>query len=74
MFEATCPNCGHLVYYAERVMCMSRWWHRSCLRCAKCNKVVEATRACCKEGKPYCARPCYNNLFFTKGYNRVHYQ
>ncbi|XP_015906374.1 cysteine-rich protein 1-like isoform X1 [Parasteatoda tepidariorum] len=71
--QTNCPNCENPVYFAERILCMGRWWHRSCLRCTKCNKVLEPTRLICKEGKVYCPVPCYNNLFFTKGYRRVRY-
>ncbi|GBN09731.1 hypothetical protein AVEN_218884-1 [Araneus ventricosus] len=68
-----CPTCGKTVYNAEKVMFMKRLWHRSCLRCAKCNRVLEAVKAYVDEGKPYCPMPCYNNLFRTKGYIRPTY-
>ncbi|GFU28533.1 LIM zinc-binding domain-containing protein [Nephila pilipes] len=53
-------------FKAEKVMFMKRRWHQSCLRCAKCNKVLEAVKAFVDEGRPYCPNPCYNNLFRTK--------
>ncbi|XP_015912289.2 cysteine-rich protein 1-like [Parasteatoda tepidariorum] len=72
-FDVVCPTCGEKVYNAEKVIFMKRLWHRNCLRCYKCNKVLEAVKAYVDEGKPYCPKPCYYNRVLTKGYCRPSY-
>ncbi len=35
-----CPRCSKAVYHAEKVLGAGKEWHRSCLTCMDCNKVL----------------------------------
>ena len=67
-----CTVCGKSVYFAEKVMGMGKPFHRFCMRCNKCQKVLTAGQYSEHEGKMYCTMPCYNYLFGPKGkYHRT---
>ncbi|XP_041668504.1 cysteine-rich protein 1-like isoform X2 [Cheilinus undulatus] len=59
-------SCRHL--FTERVTSLGKDWHRPCLRCEKCNKILTPGSHAEHEGKPYCHNPCYCVLFGPKGY------
>merc|ERR1712243_453629 len=65
-----CPRCDKAVYFAEKVTSLGKDWHRPCLRCEKCNKVLSSGSHAENSGKPYCHRPCYAALFGPKGFGR----
>ncbi|CAH1263132.1 CRIP2 [Branchiostoma lanceolatum] len=64
-----CPKCNKAVYFAERHRSLGKDWHRACLRCEKCNKVLKPGGHAEHEGKPYCTKPCYGVLFGPRGVN-----
>ena len=35
-----CPTCNKVVYFAERVRSIGKDWHRMCLKCQQCGKVL----------------------------------
>jgi hypothetical protein len=35
-----CPTCEKTVYFAERVRSIGKDWHRGCLKCHQCQKVL----------------------------------
>merc|ERR1712071_152283 len=64
----TCPRCGRAVYMAEKMMGGGSAWHKStCFTCALCNKRLESTTLCEREGEIYC-KACYGRQFGPKGY------
>ncbi|XP_033124484.1 cysteine-rich protein 1-like [Anneissia japonica] len=63
-----CPMCEKPVYFAEKKTSLGRDWHRGCLRCNRCNKVLNSGQHAEHEGKPYCNMPCYSALFGPKGF------
>ena len=65
-----CPRCNKPVYFAERKVSLNKEWHRQCLRCEKCNKVLTPGSHAQREGKPYCHVPCYASLFGPGGFGR----
>ncbi|KAH9820678.1 hypothetical protein DFH28DRAFT_884123 [Melampsora americana] len=56
-----CPRCSGTVYHAEQVLALGRKWHKRCLRCSKCSKVLDATM-CERDGTPFCSK-CYDQAF-----------
>ena len=36
----TCRKCGAPVYFAERRQSLGHDWHRACLQCEECGKVL----------------------------------
>jgi len=62
-----CPRCGKVVYMAEKMMGGGSCWHKSCFTCASCNKRLESTSLCEREGEIYC-KSCYGRQFGPKGY------
>jgi len=62
-----CPRCNKNVYFAEEFRCCGKSWHKLCLNCTECSKVVEPGRILEHELKVYC-KECHRNLFGTKGY------
>lgn len=62
-----CPRCGKRVYFAERVPCLGRDWHKACFSCASCSKKLEPAIAADHHGDLFC-RACYGRKFGPKGY------
>jgi len=57
-----CGNCGKAVYAAEQVRALGKSWHKSCIRCSTCSKVVTNGNWSDTGGKIYCNK-CYENQF-----------
>jgi len=62
-----CPNCGKTVYFAEEVKAIGLSWHARCLKCAQCNKALDAGSINDRNGKVYC-KPCYSSVAGLKGF------
>uniref|UniRef100_A0A4W3JKB7 Cysteine-rich protein 2-like n=1 Tax=Callorhinchus milii TaxID=7868 RepID=A0A4W3JKB7_CALMI len=54
---------------AEKVSSLGKDWHRFCLKCERCNKILSAGNHAEHDGKPYCHKPCYAVLYGPKGVN-----
>eukprot|EP00053_Salpingoeca_punica_P024687 m.14225 g.14225 ORF g.14225 m.14225 type:complete len:102 (-) comp7072_c0_seq1:247-552(-) len=63
-----CPKCQKEVYFAEKVTALNKDWHKACLKCAKCNKVLTAGKFLEHEGTPYCEKPCFGAMFGPGGF------
>lgn len=66
MAEA-CPRCKKLVYFAEEIRALGRKWHKLCLKCAECNKLLDSTTCTDHQGEAFC-KACYGKNFGPKGY------
>ncbi|CAH2256574.1 cysteine-rich 3 [Pelobates cultripes] len=64
-----CPRCHAPVFFAEKVSSLGKNWHRFCLKCELCNKILCAGGHAEHDGRPYCHKPCYAALFGPKGVN-----
>ncbi|XP_032781985.2 cysteine and glycine-rich protein 1 isoform X1 [Daphnia magna] len=62
-----CRRCGKVVFMAEKMMGGGSCWHKSCFTCLSCNKRLESTSLCEREGEIYC-KSCYGKQFGPKGY------
>ncbi|RWS14992.1 Cysteine and glycine-rich protein 2-like protein [Dinothrombium tinctorium] len=63
-----CPRCGKAVYMAEKMMGGGSSWHKiTCFCCKECNKRLESTTLCEREGEIYC-KTCYARNWGPKGY------
>ncbi|RIA95798.1 cysteine and glycine-rich protein 1 [Glomus cerebriforme] len=62
-----CPRCSKAVYAAEAALGAGVKYHKLCLRCVNCDKLVSSSNLADREGKIYC-RPCYSKAFGPKGY------
>ncbi|KAL3841671.1 hypothetical protein ACJMK2_019785 [Sinanodonta woodiana] len=62
-----CPRCGKAVYFAEEVRAIQRKWHKLCLRCANCDKLLDSYTVTEHEGDAFC-KACYGKKFGPKGY------
>ncbi|XP_072266151.1 cysteine-rich protein 3 [Pyxicephalus adspersus] len=67
--SSQCPRCHKTVYFAEKVSSLGKNWHRFCLKCEMCKKVLSAGGHAEHDGRPYCHKPCYAVLFGPKGVN-----
>ncbi|KAG8430367.1 hypothetical protein GDO86_017920 [Hymenochirus boettgeri] len=67
--SSLCPRCLGTVYFAEKVSSLGKNWHRFCLKCELCNKILSAGGHAEHDGRPYCHMPCYSALFGPKGVN-----
>ena len=61
-----CPRCGKAVFIAELMRVAGKAWHKSCFTCNICNKRVDSSTLCEREGEIYC-RSCYGKNFGPKG-------
>eukprot|EP01123_Difflugia_compressa_P010684 TRINITY_DN3977_c0_g1_i1.p1 TRINITY_DN3977_c0_g1~~TRINITY_DN3977_c0_g1_i1.p1 ORF type:complete len:176 (+),score=35.34 TRINITY_DN3977_c0_g1_i1:36-563(+) len=61
-----CHRCGQTVYHNEKAIAAGKDWHQSCLKCATCGKVLNATILCENNDKVYC-QVCYGRQFGPKG-------
>ncbi|CAG8527456.1 9172_t:CDS:2 [Ambispora leptoticha] len=62
-----CPRCSKAVYAAEAVLGAGVKYHKLCLRCVQCSKLLDSTNMTDRDGKIYC-RLCYSKEFGPKGY------
>jgi len=62
-----CPTCGKTVYANEEVRAIDKAWHKRCLKCAKCAKVLDPGKLNDRDGQVYC-NPCYSAVAGLKGY------
>ena len=65
--ESKCARCGKTVYFAEQVFGAGKKWHKQCLKCVACNKIVNSSTMRDKDGKE-------NNHFIAKGVNVLFYK
>eukprot|EP00055_Hartaetosiga_balthica_P016834 m.108299 g.108299 ORF g.108299 m.108299 type:complete len:95 (+) comp9187_c2_seq1:62-346(+) len=68
--QPKCPKCGKTVYFAEKVTALGSDWHKLCLKCTKCNKILANGSFLEHDGNPYCEKPCYQTLFGAQGFGR----
>ncbi|KAJ8413028.1 hypothetical protein AAFF_G00106100 [Aldrovandia affinis] len=61
-----CPRCSKAVYAAEKVIGAGQPWHKTCFRCALCEKSLDSTTVTDKDGEIYC-KVCYAKNFGPKG-------
>jgi len=63
-----CRRCGKAVYMAEKMMGGGSAWHKiTCFSCRECNKRLESTSLCERDGEIYC-KTCYGKQWGPKGY------
>lgn len=62
-----CPRCEKCVYLAELMRGAGKAWHKGCFTCINCNKRVDSTTLCEREGEIYC-KACYGRNFGPKGF------
>jgi len=61
-----CPRCDKSVFIAELMRGAGKAWHKSCFTCCLCNKRVDSSMICEREGEIYC-KACYGRNFGPKG-------
>ncbi|NP_001158469.1 cysteine and glycine-rich protein 2 [Saccoglossus kowalevskii] len=61
-----CPRCGHSVYQAEKMIGANSSWHKKCFSCAACNKGLDSTTVCDRDGEIFC-KACYAKGFGPTG-------
>lgn len=62
-----CPKCGKAVYFAEEVRACNKKWHKLCLTCGKCKKLLDSTTLAEHDDQIYC-KACHTKQFGPKGY------
>lgn len=62
-----CPRCEKSVFIAELMRGAGKAWHKGCFTCLMCNKRVDSSNLCEREGEIYC-RACYGKNFGPKGF------
>ncbi|KAH8922273.1 LIM-domain-containing protein [Atractiella rhizophila] len=62
-----CRRCGKVVYFAEEKRAVGQKWHKSCLRCASCDKSL-SSHLVEKDSLPYCNQ-CYSKNFGNQSPN-----
>ncbi|ORY95917.1 hypothetical protein BCR43DRAFT_493805 [Syncephalastrum racemosum] len=63
----TCTKCGKAVYAAELALGAGNKYHKFCLKCSDCGKLLNSTNMVDKDFDLYC-RGCYSKAFGPKGY------
>jgi len=65
-----CTACARTVYQTERAVVEEKTekkvYHKTCIRCATCNKVLEVGQIASMDGKIWC-KPHFKQLFASKG-------
>lgn len=61
-----CEECGKSVYATERLAADGKTYHKTCMRCTHCDKVLGLGNYASLEGKLYC-KPHFKQLFKLKG-------
>ncbi|PRP82451.1 hypothetical protein PROFUN_09698 [Planoprotostelium fungivorum] len=62
-----CPRCGKSVYFAERASGPGGDWHKLCLSCIDCKKMLDSTTLAEHDGQAYC-KSCHGKKFGPKGF------
>ncbi|KAJ8653274.1 hypothetical protein O0I10_011122 [Lichtheimia ornata] len=63
----TCTKCGKAVYAAELALGAGNKYHKLCLKCIECGKLLSSTNMVDKDFDLYC-RSCYTKLHGPKGW------
>uniref|UniRef100_A0A671MSW3 Cysteine-rich protein 2-like n=1 Tax=Sinocyclocheilus anshuiensis TaxID=1608454 RepID=A0A671MSW3_9TELE len=63
-------NCSCCV--KAKVSSLGKNWHRFCLKCERCSKILSPGGHAEHDGLPYCHKPCYGTLFGPKVATRKH--
>uniref|UniRef100_A0A672R5L1 Cysteine rich protein 3 n=1 Tax=Sinocyclocheilus grahami TaxID=75366 RepID=A0A672R5L1_SINGR len=67
-----CSCCVKAAFQPEKVSSLGKNWHRFCLKCERCSKILSPGGHAEHDGLPYCHKPCYGTLFGPKGmYNKM---
>ncbi|GAA5826505.1 hypothetical protein JCM3770_005964 [Rhodotorula araucariae] len=62
-----CPTCAKSVYAAEQILGPAGTYHKLCLKCVACGKLLEPRLLVDHDGQAYC-KSCYSRSYGTKGY------
>ncbi|BGP43145.1 hypothetical protein JCM10450v2_007285 [Rhodotorula kratochvilovae] len=62
-----CPTCSKSVYAAEQVLGPAGTYHKLCLKCVACGKLLEPRLLVDHDGQAYC-KGCHSKSYGTKGY------
>ncbi|XP_040563906.1 cysteine and glycine-rich protein 1 [Lepeophtheirus salmonis] len=62
-----CPRCNRSVFIAELMRGAGKAWHKSCFTCNICNKRVDSSNLCERDGDIFC-KACYGKNFGPKGF------
>jgi len=62
-----CPRCRHQVYFAEESIVLGKTFHKMCVKCFNCNKMLDSGSVTDHGDEIYC-KSCYGRLFGPKGY------
>ncbi|CAO3594445.1 unnamed protein product [Absidia cylindrospora] len=62
-----CTKCGKAVYAAELALGAGNKYHKLCLKCCQCGKLLNSTNMQDRDRDLYC-RGCYSKSFGPKGY------
>ncbi|CAG5132657.1 unnamed protein product [Candidula unifasciata] len=57
-----CPRCQQNVYFAEEVRALGKKFHKQCLKCLECRKLLDSTNCNEHEDNIYC-NSCYRRNF-----------
>ncbi|KAI1731390.1 LIM domain-containing protein [Ditylenchus destructor] len=66
MLDVTCQRCNRTVYEAEKIVAAGKTWHKSCFKCAACNRLLALGKSCDRNGEILC-NTCYSKQFGPKG-------
>jgi hypothetical protein len=61
-----CVVCGKTVYTMEKMVADGKLFHKNCMKCNHCQKVLGLGNFAALNGKYYC-KPHFKQLFQTKG-------
>jgi chemotaxis protein histidine kinase CheA len=64
--QEKCDACGKTVYAVDKIAADGKIFHKPCLRCIQCDKVLKLGNYASLEGKFYC-KPHFKQLFMSKG-------
>jgi len=62
-----CPRCLKNVYFAEEVRCLGKTWHKLCLVCQNCKRLLEPGMMLEHKEEMFC-KSCHRSQFGPKGY------
>ncbi|KAJ3452332.1 enolase-phosphatase e1 [Anaeramoeba flamelloides] len=62
-----CYHCNKTVYAMEKLSCENKVFHKRCLRCKQCNKLLSTGNYKYIEGKFYCG-PHFKQIFLSIGH------
>lgn len=65
-----CTKCNKIIYATEVSYSINLPYHKKCLRCSICDRILQPAVHSVHDGLPICTFPCYNQIYLSNNYRK----